>query len=567
MTGTIKHTTTNYNLRIPRFDMSGWGRELERNFDILDAALFAASAFGGIVGTWINNNAYDAGNRVVDPTDSTIWQAAVDHVSAATGTFADDRTANPSYWTQISSSFNYRGTWVTATNYIVNDVVSLGYHWAIASNTFTSSAAFATDITNGDLITIIDVTNAVTDTNTARTQAQTAATNAATSESNAANSATSANNSKIAAATSETNAAGSANAAAASAVLAANTVPNNVSGAVRTDTVQAFTEAQQDQARANLGADTLAGFRNKIINGNFDIWQRGNSQTTAGYGSDDRWNNNHTGSTKVHSRQTFTLGQTDVIGGPTSYSRTVVTSVAGAGNFCCKQQPIENVALLAGELVTITFYAKADASKSMSVELAQVFGTGGSPSTDVTGLTTKVNLTTAWQKFSFPQQIPPISGKTLGSNNNDYTLLSFWFDAGSTYSTRTLTLGQQSGTFEIAHVSIVKRDATKEIDPFSPRHISQEEILARRYYEVNANYWIGDGINGGTYGAYSSWKVQKRTTPSITIVSQSNIANGGMAARAIGTNTPEGYVAFATMSAVSGQSRGFYDIWAGSAEY
>ena len=57
-----------------------------------------------------------------------------------------------------------------------------------------------------------------------------------------------------------------------------------------------------------------ATFKNRIINGNFDVWQRATSQTSSGYGSDDRWTNSNTGSTKTHSRQTFDLGQTDVPG-------------------------------------------------------------------------------------------------------------------------------------------------------------------------------------------------------------------------------------------------------------
>jgi hypothetical protein len=73
--------------------------------------------------------------------------------------------------------------------------------------------------------------------------------------------------------------------------------------------------------------------KNAIINGNFDIWQRNTTQTLIGYGSDDRWSNDNVGTTKTHSRQAFTLGQTDVPGEPRYYSRTTVVSVAGAGNY------------------------------------------------------------------------------------------------------------------------------------------------------------------------------------------------------------------------------------------
>jgi hypothetical protein len=70
--------------------------------------------------------------------------------------------------------------------------------------------------------------------------------------------------------------------------------------------------------------------RNKIINGNFDIWQRGTNQTANGYGSADRWACTSIGTTKSISRQGFAPGQTEVPGNPKYFMRHVVSSVADA---------------------------------------------------------------------------------------------------------------------------------------------------------------------------------------------------------------------------------------------
>lgn len=219
-------------------------------------------------------------------------------------------------------------------------------------------------------------------------------------------------------------------------------------------------------------------FRNKIINGNFDIWQRTTSQTSNGYGSDDRWENGHSGSTKTASRQSFTLGQTDVPGSPTYFSRTIVTSVAGSGNYVAKVQRIEFVNTLSGQTATLSFWAKADASKNIAVELAQNFGTGGSPSSFNTFSVTTCALSSSWQKFTITVNVPSISGKTLGTNINDSLNLAFWFDSGSTFNSRTNSLGQQSGTFDIAQVQL---EAGSVPTAFEMRPVGLELNLCQRY--------------------------------------------------------------------------------------
>lgn len=237
-------------------------------------------------------------------------------------------------------------------------------------------------------------------------------------------------------------------------------------------------------------------FRNVIINGNFDIWQRATSQTTSGYGSDDRWVNENLGSAKTASRQTFTVGQTDVPNSPTFFSRTVVTSVAGASNYTVKYQRIENVATLAGQVGVMSFWAKADAAKKMAVEFSQFFGTGGSPSSSVVSfLVWTVNLTTSWQKFTIPVSPPSISGKTLGTNNNSYLQVAFFFEAGSSLNGNTNSLGQQSGTFDIAQVQL---EPGSVVTPFERRPLSLEQQLCQRYYQKMSS-WVAltpQGLGG-----------------------------------------------------------------------
>lgn len=297
------------------------------------------------------------------------------------------------------------------------------------------------------------------------------------------------------------------------------TVTGALAARLRSDAGQGLTAAQQGQARANLGGGVLAGSRNKLINGDFNIWQRATSQTSNGYGSDDRWANEQQGSTKTHSRQAFSLGQSAVPGNPAFFSRTVVVSAAGSASFVFKRQKIEGVRTLAGRRATLTFYAKADANKNMAVEILQRFGTGGAPSADVRADTRKVALTSAWQKFSYALDLPSIAGKTLGSNGDDFLQLAFWFDAGSSFNAATDTLGQQSGTFDIAHVSLVEGDATTEEDPFAPRHPQQELALCQRYYVRFVD--VGMAFTGGAGAVHTMalvFPVVMRTIPTTSNV-------------------------------------------------
>jgi hypothetical protein len=292
---------------------------------------------------------------------------------------------------------------------------------------------------------------------------------------------------------------------------------------------------------SEINGGPLAGFRNAIINGNFDIWQRGTSFTGNEFGA-DRWGHSRLGTTHTATQQAFTLGQTDVPGEPTYYCRTVVSSVGGSSNFSVLLQAIEDVRSFAGQQVTISFWAKADATKNIAVDLAQFFGTGGSPSAEVTAIgTTKVSIGTTFQKVTVTATIPSISGKTLGTNNNHYLTLKIWFDAGSDFNARTDSLGQQSGTFEIAQVQV---EPGPVATPFERRPIGTELALCQRYFWSSSTaqgYPIG---SGQAFGVSTAGFVVALPVPMRSIFVTAGANN------LYGTSAGGGNVLFSTVVAV-----------------
>lgn len=296
-----------------------------------------------------------------------------------------------------------------------------------------------------------------------------------------------------------------------------------------------------DVVAATINSGPLAGFRNAVINGNFDVWQKATSHSTAGYGSADRWQNTRSGSSCTISRQAFTLGQTDVPNQPTYFCRAVVTSAAGAANYSTLSQSIEGVSTFAGSTVTVSFWAKADAARPIAVELTQYFGTGGSPSAHATGLAvSKVTLSTTWQKITLTAALPSISGKTLGSNSDDWLGLTIWFDAGSNYNTRTSTLGQQSGTFDIAQVQV---EPGSVATPFERRPLATELNLCKRYGQwVPFSQLFYSPTAGAYFESTITWPEMRKTPVPAALTADPNMTPQayGNSANSIARPTPYG---------------------------
>ena len=171
--------------------------------------------------------------------------------------------------------------------------------------------------------------------------------------------------------------------------------------------------------QANFGGGQFAAGKNKIINGEFDFWQRGTSLTYTSSGLNylaDRFFSWTIGTLNVTvSQQTFAPGTAPVAGYEGQYfMRNAVTSLSGQSIQAVGQR-IEDVRTFAGQTATFSFWAKADASRTYTTRLIQNFGSGGSSEVATSGGSHSV--TTSWQRFSVTVSIPSISGKTIGTSS------------------------------------------------------------------------------------------------------------------------------------------------------
>ena len=258
---------------------------------------------------------------------------------------------------------------------------------------------------------------------------------------------------------------------------------------------------------------TPLSHRNKIINGNFDVWQRGsthsNGSATYHY-SADRWvyyNYNHGSATAV-TRQAFTVGQTNVPGEPTYYLR----HTNGSSNTeWLMNQRIEDVRTFAGKTATVSLWMKTSQAQTVRLRVDQNFGTGGSPSSIVYSSTQDCSVTTSWQKFTKTFSVASISGKTIGSDgaNTSYLALAI----GS--------LGATSIASQSVDIAQVQFELGSSATPFEHRSYQDELARCQRYCHVIGDtvyQAFGPGVmyNSTASIIYVQSPVTMRTTPAIS---------------------------------------------------
>jgi hypothetical protein len=233
-----------------------------------------------------------------------------------------------------------------------------------------------------------------------------------------------------------------------------------------------------------IGGSNYAAGKNELLNGDFRINQRNfSSTTTSGTYGFDRWVYYYTSGTTTYSAQIFTTGAAPVAGYEgTNFARILSTGQTGTSGNIIFRQFIESVRTSAGQTVTLSFWAKAaSGTPKVAIELGQSFGTGGSPSSEVNTYAGQVTLSTSWVRYSVTIAIPSISGKTIGTNNNNALLLNLWTSAGSDYNARTGSLGLQNNTFDFWGMQL-EAGSTATAFQTATGTIQGELAACQRYY-------------------------------------------------------------------------------------
>ena len=279
-----------------------------------------------------------------------------------------------------------------------------------------------------------------------------------------------------------------------------------------------MSKARELASLGNAYSDGALSNRNKLINGNFEVHQRGTASVTTSDFFADRWRSVLSGATATASRQAFTLGQTDV---PNAnyYGRLDVS----VGNDNARiEYRVEDVKTLAGQTVTLSFYAKGTNPNSggVGVTIFQEFGTGGSAYVEAG--TQVIVLSASWQKYTLTFTLPSMSGKTVGDSSH---LSLYWRQPSTDTSTNAWSI-------DLAQVQLEVGDTATQ---FEHRRISDTLKACQRYYFKSDERQLSIAnatTTGYTYREpnyiQTSLPVTMRAAPTFARITTEEVLSGGV---------------------------------------
>jgi hypothetical protein len=296
--------------------------------------------------------------------------------------------------------------------------------------------------------------------------------------------------------------------------------------------------------------------KNKILNGDFSIWQRGTTATsTSGFLNvtylADRWTTYYYGggntANYTYSRENLPYGDIPGYGGQ-YFARHAFPAYSSTAYWEWIHK-IEDVRTLAGQINTLSFWVRVPSGTppTISWEVMQNFGTGGSTSVySYTGFSS-TTLTSSWQRMTLPLNIASVAGKTIGAGS--YLQIKAYFGpTGSSGSAFTLDItGMQ-----LEQSSVATPFTTNTANP-------QAELAAcQRYYYKSVDMSVVPGsatfsglVRGGTNASGNRWighfslPVTMRSAPSCIVYNPTTGAAGSMRNEDANTNV--------TVSGIFGQ--------------
>jgi hypothetical protein len=188
-------------------------------------------------------------------------------------------------------------------------------------------------------------------------------------------------------------------------------------------------------------APFVAG-KNKIINGDMAISQRGQTFTSPSFSTYtlDRWRNNNYDNAPT----TWSVNQVafDYSASPaadklpisgysaTYFYRSTLTTIGSNTVYDTCSQRIEGIPF-SNQQVTLSFWAKSDSTRTQKVSVQQNFGSGGSGDSIICSLQT-FSTTTSWQRFTITGTAANMAGNTVGTNPFLYIFFRQASASGST---------------------------------------------------------------------------------------------------------------------------------------
>jgi len=305
----------------------------------------------------------------------------------------------------------------------------------------------------------------------------------------------------------------------------------------QTLTNKTLTAAGSNTVEATSGPTStqLAGMRNKIINGAMMIDQRnaGASVSTTVTGTQtytlDRWAYQCSAASKFTVQQN--AGSVTPPAGFTNYLGITSTSAysVGASDYFAVQQRIEgyNLADLSwgtasAATVTLSFWVRSSLT-----------GTFGGSIRNDNGRYYLFSYTIAAAN-TWTQITLTITGDTSGTwNSTNGASAQIWFGLG-VGSSLSGTAGSWSASNQIAptgavsvvgtngatwYVTGVQLEKGATATPFENRFYGTELALCQRYFELFGNGSSGAWVNSGVVSLGSMFVVQKRASPTISVVS------------------------------------------------